>query len=152
MHSYQEQDSDLSFAEGLAEYYAAYPELKRGRDLAPAAADFFRCHDAVHVIYGCDTSLKQEAVVKLSSFAGTSEGLGVMKGYALYDSLDIYRSLSPAEIGATIAAAPLLIPRVLMRCSRQTRKWPWRDFETFLSEPLSETRRAFGITVWLPQA
>lgn len=147
MHDYQDQDSALTLAEGLAEYYRAYPGLKRGEALSPAAQDFFRCHDVVHVLWGCDTSLPHEAIVKLSSFFGTSEGLRVMRGYRLYDSLDIYRALPVGEVLWTILIAPVLVPRTLARCAGQKRKWPWDAFEPLLARPLGELRREYGIKV-----
>lgn len=146
-HDFQHQDSALTLAEGLAEYYARNAGLKRGEALAPAAQAFFRNHDACHVVFGCDTSLQQEAVVKLSSLFGTTAGFGVLRGYALYDSLDIYRQLKLSDILATIAAAPLIVPRTIARRLRQIRPWPWSAFDAFLDTPLTEIRDEFGIIV-----
>lgn len=147
MLGYQDQDSSLTLREGLAEYYVAFPGLKRGQALSPEAQAFFQRHDAVHVVYGCDTTLPQEAVVKLASFFGTTEGLKVMRGYQLYDSLDIYRQLRLADILATLAAAPVIVPRTLWRCSRQERRWPWDDFAGHLDTPLAALRSDYGIRV-----
>lgn len=36
--------------------------------------EFFRCHDAAHVVFGCGTGLDDEAVVKIWSFFGTTRG------------------------------------------------------------------------------
>jgi len=68
MHEFEAQATRMTLAEGLAEYYATNPDLKRGEALPPATRDFFRCHDAVHVVFGCGTAFADEAVVKLSSF------------------------------------------------------------------------------------
>jgi hypothetical protein len=45
---YQQQASRQTLGEGIAEYLAANPDLKRGAELPDAAREFFRCHDAVH--------------------------------------------------------------------------------------------------------
>lgn len=150
MHHFEAQGTRMTLAEGLAEYYATNPELKRGDALSPAARDFFRSHDAVHVVFGCSTTLADEAVVKLSSFFGTTGGLSVLRGHALYDSLDIYRSLSLREILATIAAAPILVPRTIARCLRQSKRWPWTDFTSLVDRPLDELRREYHIVVARP--
>lgn len=147
MLRYPTQDCGATLAEGIDEYFRAHPFLKRGDVLSPEARAFFRCHDAVHVVYGCDTSLTQEAIVKLSSFFGTTEGFGVMRGYRLYKSLDIYRQLRAADILRTIAAAPVIVPRTIWRCARQTRRWPWAAFDEFLAVPLRDIRTDFGIRV-----
>jgi ubiquinone biosynthesis protein Coq4 len=144
---YQAQDCGATLQEGIAAYYGAHPFLKRGAALSGEAQEFFRCHDAVHVVYGCDTSLPHEAIVKLSSFFGTTEGLGVMRGYRLYESLDIYRELRAADILHTIALAPVMVPRTLWRCARQTRRWPWATFDAFMDVPLRDIRADFEIRV-----
>ena len=147
MYAFQVPDSPLTLAEGLAEYYARTHGLKRGEALPAKARDFFRSHDVVHVVFGCDTSLAQEAVVKLSSLFGSTDAVSVMKGYLLYDSLDIYRRLPMGEVLETIVRAIVIVPRTLARCLRQTRRWPWAGFEPYLDQPLSQIRSDFGIRV-----
>jgi hypothetical protein len=147
MLAYRRQNATSSLAEGLAEYYREHPFLKRGSDLAAEAREFFRCHDAVHVLYGCDTSLSDEAIVKLSSIFGTTGGFGVLKGYALYDSIDIYRQLKLKDVLATLLRAFVIVPRSLWRCFRQSERWPWSTFDQHLQTPLCALRRRFGIRV-----
>lgn len=147
MFAYQAQDAQMTLAEGLAEYHAAHPFLKRGDVLSPAARDFFDCHDAVHVVYGCDTRLSHEAVVKLSSFFATDGSWRAARGYVLFDSLDIYRKLPWREVLGTIVAAPVLVPRILYRCARQRRRWPWSGHAALLDRPLADIRVEYGIRV-----
>lgn len=147
-HAYQSPASTQTLAEGLAEYYGAHPWLKRGADLhSDAARLFFASHDVVHVVYGCDTAMTDEAIVKLSSLFGTTAGLGVLRGYALHESMDIYRRLAPRDTLRAIALAPWLIARTIWRCSRQTRRWPWDDHAALMGEPLVALRGRFGIRV-----
>jgi hypothetical protein len=147
-HHFELQGSSQSLEEGLAEYLAAHPGLKRGSDLVSAEArNFFQSHDVVHVVYGCGTSMPHEAIVKLASLFGTTGGRLVLRGYTHHETLDIYRHL---PIGSTIAAlllAPYLIVRTLWRCKRQTRPWPWKGYEEYLRVPLVQIRAEFGIRV-----
>lgn len=147
MLAYREQDAAMSLAAGLAEYHRAHPLLKRGDQLSPDAREFFRCHDAVHVLYGCDTSLTQEAIVKLSSMFGTTGGFAVLKGYALYESKDIYRTLKFSDILTTALAAIVIAPRTLWRCARQKARWPWAEFADHMETSLSELRARYRIRV-----
>lgn len=147
MLAYRSQSARLSLADGLAEYYREHPFLTRGGHLRAEAQEFFRCHDAVHVLYGCDTSLPDEAVVKLSSIFGTSAGFGVLKGYSLYESIDIYRKLKLGEVLGTMLAAIVIVPRSIWRCRQQRKRWPWSDFDAHLQTPLCDLRAAFGIRV-----
>lgn len=145
MLNYQRLDAAISLREGLNEYHAAQPALKRGSDLSPDARHFFVCHDTVHVLYGCGISLEEEAVVKLASIFGTDAGWGVLRGYALYEARDIYRALKPDEIARTILKAPKLAARTWWNCRKQPRLWPWSNHAQLLDKPLYQLRLDFGI-------
>lgn len=147
MHAFEHQNSRQTLADGIAEYYSANPGLAQGRGISPEARDFFRCHDAVHVVYGCGNTLNDEAIVKLSSIFGTTGGFGVLRGYRLHESLQIYRKLSVPDVLAAILQSVFIIPRTLARCVRQRSRWPWSDFEKYMHVPLREIRERFGIRV-----
>jgi hypothetical protein len=146
-HQFESAASAQTLAEGLAEYYRANPELKRGAALSPEAREFFLAHDVVHIVYGCNTSMPDEAIVKLSSLFGSSAGFSVLRGYRLHESVDIYRRLPLGSTLAALAAAPYLILRTVWRCARQSAKWPWADHQEHLQTPLRELRARFGIKV-----
>ncbi len=147
MRKFQQQESRQTLSEGLAEYFAVHPGLARGPALSAEAGEFFRCHDVAHVVFGCDTALDDEAVVKLASIFGTTAGLSVLKGYRLHESIDIYRQLRLPEILRSIAHSVVLVPRTAWRCLRQRARWPWDTHQHYLATPLVELRWQFGITV-----
>ena len=60
MLDYQEQDSKQTLSEGITEFFAANKQHVKTRVLTPEADEFFRCHDASHVVFGCDISLNSE--------------------------------------------------------------------------------------------
>ena len=147
-HRFQSPVSTQTLAEGLAEYFQAHPDLKREEQfVSPDARHFFRSHDIVHVLYGCGTSMSDEAIVKLASVAGTTAGLRVLRGYVHHETLDIYRHLPLASTLAALLASPYLIARTIWRCSRQRQRWPWSDNAHFMSVPLVDLRAMFGIRV-----
>jgi hypothetical protein len=146
-HQFQSSASTQTLAEGLAEYYRENPGLRRGDRLSPEACEFFHAHDVVHVVYGCDTSMPDEAVVKLSSLFGSSAGLAVLRGYRLHESIDIYRHLPLASTLAALVAAPFLILRTIWRCARQPAKWPWTDHQQHMHTSLRDLRERFGVKV-----
>jgi hypothetical protein len=133
--------------QGIEEYFAGNPGLAQGRGLSPEAQQFFRCHDVVHVVYGCGTALDDEAVVKIASIFGTTAGLGVLRGYRLHESLDIYRRLRVADVLRAIAHSVAIVPRTILRCLRQRARWPWAEHDRYLRAPLHQVRREFGIFV-----
>jgi hypothetical protein len=134
--------------QGLAEYLSANPNLKRDADLlSPEARHFFRSHDVVHVVYGCGTSMPDEAIVKLASLFGTTGGRRVLRGYSHYETLDIYRELPLGSTLLALASAPYLIVRTVWCCVHQVRRWPWVGYEQYLHKPLADVRADFGIRV-----
>lgn len=147
MHAFEHQDSEQTLREGIAEYHEKNPQLRDARAMSSAAQEFFRCHDAAHVVFGCGNSLDDEAVVKIASLFGTTAGFGVLAGYRLHESRAIYRELSVLETARTIVRATVLVPRTIYRCARQPSRWPWADFDAQLSRPLWELRRELGIRV-----
>jgi hypothetical protein len=147
-HRFESPSSTQTLAEGLAEYFAAHPDLKREEQLASREArQFFRSHDIVHVLYGCGTSMPDEAVVKLASLLGTTGGLRILRGYTHHETLDIYRRLPWPSTLVALLASPYLIARTIWRCSRQRRRWPWIENEQFMNVRLDELRTMFGIRV-----
>lgn len=147
MFEYQSQNTGLTLSEGLAQYFVEYDGQLTGRNVTPEAIEFFRCHDVVHVVFGCDIALGDELVVKLSSILGTTAGLSVLKGYRLAESKEIYAELSIADTLTTIIKATVLVPRTIWRCLQMKSKWHWEDFESHLEMPLGELRQKFGIRV-----
>ncbi len=147
-HQFEAQGSTQTLAQGLAEYFAANPALKRQESLSSAAArEFFRSHDIVHVLYGCSTTLPDEAIVKLASLFGTTGRWSVLRGYASHEALDIYTKLPFASMALALLVAPYLIARTVGRCWRQPKRWPWAENEHLIDEPLFRLRAEYGITV-----
>jgi len=146
-HRFESARSVQTLEQGLAEYLSANPSLKRQESLLTEAREFFRSHDIVHVLYGCGTTMPDEAVVKLSSLFGTTGGLQVLRGYTAYETLDIYTKL---PLGSTVLAllmSPYLILRTVWRCARQTQRWPWAENQQYMDTSLVDLRSKFRITV-----
>ena len=147
MLEYQRADSALTLEHGLAEYYASRGDLVRGRGISDAAREFFRCHDAAHVVFGCSTTLLNEALVKTWSFFGTTAGLRLLRDYRLPESREIYERLEWRDIAVTALRSTTLVPRVMARCRHMHKRWPWSDFDAHRDAPLAELRREYGIRV-----
>lgn len=145
MLKYQVPDSTLTLGEGLSEYYASHDGLVSRRGISPAASAFFRCHDAAHVVFGCDTTLLHEMFVKIWSFFGTSSGFGLLRDYNLPESKEIYETLAWSDIAIVTLRAFVLVPVVIFRAFRMRKRWPWSEFDRYLGVPLAEIRREFGI-------
>jgi hypothetical protein len=147
MHDFENPLSGQTLAEGIREYFAANPGLAQGRGQSPEAQEFFRCHDAAHIVFGCGNTLEDEAIVKLSSVFGTTGGISVLRGYRLHESLQIYKTLKVSEIFATALRALFFVPVAIFRCTKQHKRWPWSNFEHLLNTSLHLLRAEYGIRV-----
>lgn len=145
--NYRDQDSSKTLAQGIAEYLAENERHLAPRMLTPEGEEFFRCHDAAHVVFGCDISLNEELVVKVCSIFGTTAGWRVSRGYRLAESKQIYKRLFFLDILGTTFTAFFLVPRTIWRCTRMHDRWRWDDFDDFLDVPLKQIRSSFGIQV-----
>jgi hypothetical protein len=145
---YASPDSRQTLREGLDEYYANEPGLLEPAQLSLEAAQLFRQHDAAHVVFGCDTSLRGETLIDTWTIFGTTIGL---RGYLEYLKLPQVNALF-AKTGAPRIALELMrcagdVVRVVVRSRRLRRKWPWRSWAEHLDEPLADIRTRFNIQV-----
>jgi hypothetical protein len=147
MLEYQHPASPLTLADGLSEYRDRNSGLVGGRGVSARASEFFRCHDTAHVVFGCSTSLINEAMVKIWSLMGTTVGFRLVREFRLPEAQEIYDVLAWGEIATTAARSLVVVPRVMVHCRRMHRRWPWSDFDAYLERPLIELRAEFGIEV-----
>ncbi len=75
------------------------------------------------------------------------QGLGLLRDYRLPESQEIYATMGFNEIVSTTGFALVHVPVVLVRCLRMDQRWPWSDFESYLSVPLVDIRQEFGIRI-----
>lgn len=143
---YRRQDSPQTLREGLEEYYLANPGLLDPAELPERVSCLFRQHDAGHVVFGCDTSLRGEALIDLWTVVGTTAGL---RGYLEYfehpQVNQIFSEVGYLRIARdSIACLPDLL-RVFARSRRLAARWPWADYERYLDRPLAEIRAELGL-------
>jgi hypothetical protein len=145
---YTRQDSAQTLREGLAEYYARNPGLLEPGALPADAAALFRQHDAAHVVFGCDTSLRGETLVDTWTIFGSSIGL---RGYLAYLRLpqvnQVFAETGYARILRELMRSLPDVVRVAWRGLRLARKWPWREYESRLDAPLRRVREELRIRV-----
>jgi hypothetical protein len=151
MLAFQAQDSAMTLEAGLGEYYASRDGLVDGRGVSDSAREFFRCHDTAHVVFGCSTSLVDEAIVKMWSFFGTTAGFSLLRDYRSPESKEIYEQIPWSDVPGTAIASMRVAPRVFAGCRRMHERWPWSDFDRHLGTRLVELRNEYGIRVVAPR-
>ncbi len=148
MLQYRQQDSPQTLAEGLAEYRAANPGLDEAREGGSEAAEFFRCHDTVHVVFGCSTTLLNEALADAWTIFGTTASV---RRFLRFLEIEEHKAIVAkvgwwAVVRTAVRAAPLILT-VAWRSFRMRSKWPWEAFDGYSATPLYRIRRELGIRI-----
>lgn len=145
---YIAQDSCQSLSEGLAEYYARNADLLDPSRLPSDVEILFRQHDAGHVVFGCDTSLRGETLVDTWTVAGTTAGVRGYLRYFRYPQVSqIFSDAGYGRIAAEFARCLPDVLRVLARSRRLSARWPWAHYEQYLEQRLADIRCQFNIRV-----
>lgn len=147
---YQNQDSDVTLAEAVAEYYAANTGMVyRPSDLSEESAELFRSHDICHVIFGLDTTFADEAIVDTRILLSCDVGVRKYVRY-LMTNPEIKAIFKEAGYLKSIWLTILAVPRILRaawEAWKMPRKWPWTPPLAFQQRTLSDLRQEFGISV-----
>lgn len=146
MAMYRDIESQLTLVEALQEFYEINSELLYQRDMTEDSRAFFRNHDIAHVLFACDISLLNEAVVKTWTAFGTT--LGFWKHIAAYsreETNEIVGGLRVGPVLKTLFMSLVLMPKVIIRCRAMSKPWPWAEHEKYLDRKLVDIRREFNI-------
>ena len=151
--AYLRPDSRQTVREALAEYYSKIDGLEDPRSMTEQARELFEKHDIAHVVFGCDTSLRQEVLIDFWTLFGSSVGVREYLAYLrtpeaaqVFLDAGIVRSL--VEFGRSLGD----VAKVIRRARKMTSPWPWRDHEQFMDTPLDELRRQLGIEILRPNS
>ena len=145
--TYLHPDTTLTLREALAELHAlegdVTPEVVSAELTAALTA-----HDAVHVLFACDITDRDEVLAHLWMMAGTDASLKQL--HAMTQDADHRRYARHFAHGrrllTVIAALPAMVG-VLTRAARMTKRWPFADYARYLDQPLTTLRAEFGIRV-----
>jgi hypothetical protein len=147
---YQQPDSQMTLAEGLAEYYAAnVGRVTDPADLPPDSAALFRSHDICHVIFGLDTNLADETLADTRTLLSCDVGMRRYAGYLTADAQAkaLFKALGWwGAVRITVACLPR-IARAAYEAMRTKKRWPWTPPDAYGGRPLAELRREYDIRV-----
>ena len=141
-------DKNITLQEGIElfhkknkKYFAERPYSKKGKE-------FLKCHDIAHVVFGCDTTISGEGVVKIwTTFGTTLSFWKVVNGYNEANAFELFRMYSLRHIMKNILRFILVIPKVIVRSKRMSKPWPFSEYKPYFNTPLSEIRSEFNIHI-----
>ncbi len=142
--NYQIMDSEQTLKQGLIEYRSVNSVLQDSR--SSEARAFFECHDVVHVIFACDTSLLNEAMADAWTLFGTSVTVSQFLGFLrIEEHKEIITSVGWRGICATVVKSIPMFIRIALRAVKMTKPWPWDGYQPYMQITLRDIRNEFGI-------
>ncbi|MBI1818099.1 MAG: hypothetical protein HYR72_24225 [Deltaproteobacteria bacterium] len=142
------QESPQTLNEGLVEYYARNPGLLAPERMPAHAARLFREHDAAHVVFGCDTTIRGETLIDSWTIFATTVGLrGYLEYFRLPQVNQIFTQTGYLRIAIELVRCFPDVIRIMWRSRRLSEKWSWQDHERYLDSPLCDVRAQFSIRI-----
>ena len=141
-------DDSMMLKEGLAVFQQKNKKYFAKKSYSKEGEAFLRCHDIAHVVFGCDTTLYGEGVVKIwTTFGTTLSFWEVITGYNDANAFELFRMYSFRHILKNIFQYLRVIPKAIFRAKKMTKPWPFSDYNAYLNTPIVEIREAFNIQV-----
>ena len=141
-------DSELILREAVERLHVQNSAEFSRREMSPEVQEFFRCHDTAHIVFGCDTSIYGEGVLKIFTIFGTTLGFrGHISAYAEADAFTLFRQYSRLHLVKNIFKLIINIPRTVIYARQMRKPWPWSDHDEYLEKSVADIRNEFGIKV-----
>lgn len=114
--------------------------------MRPEARPHYERHDMVHVLFGLDTSMRQEAHADGWTLFGTDISRAqISEFFGLPEEAELLRELGWWSVAKGYLAAVPDYARIAFKSRRMRRKWPWSDNAPYRQVKVGAIRREFGI-------
>ena len=156
MLAYQEQDCDLTLAEGLQCYYDSFPQDKEIFTDTDSSGKLLRDHDCTHVIFGLGLSLKEEAILDTYTIYGCKNSIKIIfeaagQIFKSKELLSLYKKLISEHgiIGLLRLVNSSKKSKKIARIKTKKMKKKWSYFvpKSYLSYQINDLRDEYGISV-----
>ena len=128
---------DFRRAHGLDAKYAG---------MSDEAKLLFERHDIVHVLFGLDTSTRDEAKADGWTLLGTDVSWAELRQFTkLPEEKEILEELGWWTIVKTVVRAIPDYAGLAWRARRLTKRWRWSDNARYRDMPVAQIRQEFGI-------
>lgn len=113
-----------------------------------AISQTFEQHDAIHVLFGCGTTIKDEIAAHIWMLFGTTAKLNQMhQAVADQEHRNVLANIGHLKlIGIWITCLPRILS-IIIKCSRMKKRLALEELEKLKKLPLWEIRRQYGIVV-----
>jgi hypothetical protein len=145
--NYQFPDSALTLRQGIKELRDFEgPQGDASIQMGAENDHVMKAHDAVHVVFGCSTSIEDEVIAHLAMLLGTDVKLSDIRKVAkAKEHKQVIRGHSGLKIFAVVAMSVLDLYAVYRLKRQMKKRWPWHGYAAHLDRSIEEIREEFGI-------
>jgi len=119
-------EDGLTLQQGLDRFQEKNSKYFTKRSMSKEGEAFLQCHDIAHVVFGCDTTLYGEGLVKIWTSFGTTSGFWkIVNGYNEVSAFELFKMYSIGHLAKNIGKYLLAIPKALYRVTKMTKPWPF---------------------------
>ncbi len=139
---------EITLQQGLDKFHEKNVKYFSDRPMSKEGKRFLLSHDIAHVVFGCNTSIYGEGIVKIWTTFGTNLGFWkVINGYNEVNAFNLFKMYSLQHIARNIIRFFLIIPKTIIRARQMSKPWTWSNYQPYLNKPISEIRKEFNIKV-----
>jgi ubiquinone biosynthesis protein Coq4 len=139
---------EITLQHGLDNFHKKNSKYFSDRLTSEKTNEFFLHHDVAHVLFGCDTTIYGEGVLKTWTTFGTTLGFWKMiTEYNEANAFELFRMYSFRHVVNNIFRLLMVIPLTIVRARKMSKPWPWSNYNLYLNKPISEIRKEFGIII-----
>jgi len=144
---YQNQLSEQTLEQGLVEYWKVNDCILNYKNTEESKF-FFIPHDVCHVIFGCSTSLKDEAITDAWTLFGTDVSLAKFIEFNKLEShKEIIKKVGTIGVIKTFFISIPRMLKVVLLSFKMKKKWKWEEYEKYMDWKLSKLRTEFNIKI-----
>ena len=141
-------EPELTLQQGLDQFREKNAKYFSDKPKSETAEPFMQSHDIAHVVFGCNTTIYGEGVVKVWTTFGTDQTFWkVTKGYNDASAFSLASEFSFMHVVKNIGRFLLAIPKTIIRAKQMKKPWAWAGYVPYLNKPIAEIRREFNILV-----
>jgi len=138
--------ADLTLNDALKAFRREHGLEAKYATMTETAQDHFARHDTVHVLFGLDTSIRQEAQADGWTLFGTDIKMREISEFmALPEEKELISEIGLGPIVKGYLSAFIDYPKIVWRARRLRKKWPWSGNTQFRDWTVRDIRREFGI-------
>jgi len=142
------KEPEITLQQGLERFREKNAKYFSNKPKSAEAERFMQSHDIAHVVFGCDTSIYGEGVVKIWTTFGTDQSFWkVTKGYSDASAVSLASEYSFMHVAKNIGRFLFAIPFTIIRVKQMKKPWVWVGYEPYMDRQITEIREEFGIRV-----